>query len=603
MNLAYYLIVMKGTLNPPIMKKFLTILVLALCSVSVFAQETTKTIKGKVLYLDTPLASAEISISGSDEIIKTKADGNYEVQAKPGDILVFTYPSMRAMEIVVEDVTKILNIEMSPEVNQLDEVVVEKTVLKTQQELQAEYTTNKTLINTAFGILDKETASYAIRIVEGKDIPLGGIDFISGLKFRFPGIRVERPADGSPPVVYARNISISNAKPVVYDVDGLVMTDAPVFVQVENINRIALIPSVIGSNKYGSLAAGGVIIINTKSGNYFADPDGSGLPFDQAKLRNNNFENDALSSTETAKDVAGYLNALRESTSEQEAIALYEKQVNTYSNSFYYVLDAYDYFASKWKNQTFADKIVKDNYALFGENPLALKSLAYMYQTQGELEKSHEVYKEVFMLRPNYGQSYMDLANSYREIGNYQRAASIYARYGYLLEQGFLRAEGKMFTNIMDRELNNLVALKGKKILSRKELKNFIMDEEFSGTRLVFEWSDSEAEFELQFVNPENKYFKSEHSLIADADRIKDEKLSGYSSEEYLIDDSIRGMWMVNIKYLGNKSLTPAYIKATIYHNYGSASQRKETKLFKMSLRNVNQQWFTVSNAGIIASN
>ncbi len=585
------------------MKKLLTILVLVLAGISVSAQETSKIIKGKILYLETPLANAEVTVSGSDKIIKTTTDGSYEISAKPGDILIFSYPSMRNMEIVVEDVTKILNLEMTPEVNQLDEVVVEKTVLKTQQELQAEYTTNKNLINTTFGIIDKETASYAIRLVEGKDIPLGGIDFVSGLKFRFPGLRVVRSADGSPPVVFARNVSLSNAKPVIYDVDGLVMEDTPTFVQVENIERIALIPSVIGSNRYGSIAAGGVIIINTKVGSYFTDPDGDGLPFDQAKLRNNNFENDALGAAETARDAAGYLNALRASTSENEAQDLYEKQIGVYGNSFFYVLDAYDYFASTWKNQEFADQIVKDNFNLFTENPLALKSLAFLYQTQGQIEKAHDIYKEVFMLRPNYAQSYMDLANSYREVGNYQRAASIYARYGYLLEQGFLRAEGKMFTNMIDRELNNLVSLKGKKILSRKELKNFILDEEFSGTRLVFEWSDSEAEFELQFVNPENKYYKSEHSLVADAERIKNEKLSGYSSEEYLIDDSIRGTWMVNVKYLGNKSLTPTYIKATIYHNYGSASQRKETKLFKMSLRNVNQQWFKVSNASSIASN
>ncbi|MDB4292693.1 carboxypeptidase-like regulatory domain-containing protein [Maribacter sp.] len=586
------------------MKKLLFLLACTLYSATLFAQESTKIIKGNVLYLDTPLANAEVTIAGSGEIIKTKMDGKYEIKAKPGDILVFSYPSMRDMEIVVEDVTKILNLEMTPEVNQLDEVVVEKTVLKSQKELQAEYATNKNLINTAFGIIDKEVISYRLKILEGDDLPLGGVDFISSLQFRFPGLRVIRPADDfSRPIVYARSVSLSSLTPVVYDVDGMILTDAPTFIDVVNIHRIALINGVGAANKYGTIGSGGVLVINTKGGNFFSQRDGDGRPYDQAKLRNNTFENDALTTKETAKDVAGYLSALRNSTTEQGAIALYNEQITTYGNSFYYVLDAYDYFSSRWNSQNFADSIIADNYRLFRENPSALKSLAFMYQVQEKFESAHEIYKDVFILRPNYAQSYMDLANSYREVGDYQKSASIYARYGYLLEEGFLRAEGKLFTNIIDRELNNLVSLKGKEILSRKELKNFILDEEFNGTRLVFEWNDNEAEFEIQFVNPENQYFKSEHSLVADATRIKNEKLSGYSSEEYLIDDTLRGTWMVNVKYLGNKSLTPTYIKATVYHNYGSASQRKETKLFKMNLRNLNQQWFKVSNAGTIVSN
>ena len=102
---------------------------------------------------------------------------------------------------------------------------------------------------------------------------------------------------------------------------------------------------------------------------------------------------------------------------------------------------------------------------------------------------------------------------------------------------------------------------------------------------------------------PEKRYYKSEHSLVADAERIQSEKRSGFSSEEYLIDDTLRGNWLVNATYLGNKSLTPTYLKATVYYNYGSASQRKETKVFKLGLRNVNQQLFSVSNAVSIVAN
>lgn len=572
---------------------------LFICAFS-FAQQKTNTIKGVVSYLDTPLVNADIKVSGSDEIVKTDPEGRYTVNARPGQLLSYAYPSMRTMEIVVEDVTRILNIELTPEVNQLDEVVVEKTVLKSQKQLQAEYATNTNIINTAFGMLNKEVTSFAIRILEGKDLGLVALDIASAIQYRFPGVRVDRTGSFDEPIIFLRGGAMGFF-PAIYDVDGLILTQFPSFVQIENVERIAVISGLGAVTKYGGAANGGVIVINTKGANYFPEP-GTDKPYDLARLRNNKFDGNVLTSEDLKKDRPIYLSKLLESKTEAEAKTVYDEQQKVYRNSYFYILDTYDYFSNRWKNKDFADAIIEDNKLIVNGTPLALKALAYMYQAEGRLKKANEVYKEVFKLRPNYAQSYMDLANSYREIKENQKAAAIYARYGYLLEEGFLRAEGDLGI-IMDRELNNLIALKGRELLSKRELKKLVLDDEFDGTRLVFEWNDSEAEFELQFVNPEGNYFKSEHSLMADATRIKDEKISGFSSEEYLIDDTIKGAWQVNAKYFGNKSLTPTYLKATIYHNYGNASQRKETKVFKLSLKNVNQQLFTVSNMVSVVSN
>ena len=577
------------------MKNFLALLLIVTGTLGL-AQDKTNNIKGKVTYLDTPLVNAEVRVSTTGESVKTDTEGIYAIQAAPGQILTYSYPSMRTMEIVVEDVTSILNIELTPEVNQLDEVVVSKTVLKSQKQLQGEYATNKNLINTAFGILDKDVTSFAVRIMEGKDLGLININLASAIQFRFPGVRV----DQNGPTIYLRGGGMGFF-PAIYDVDGLILRDFPQFIQIENVERIAIIPGLGAVTKYGGAANGGVIVINTKGANYFPEP-GTEKPYDQAKLRDNIFSGDALSSEDLKKDKPSYYNLIMKSSTEGEAQEIYKNQIASYGNSYHYVLDAYDYFSNRWKNVEFAEQIISNNKQLFDENPLALKALAYFYQAEGKLDKANEIYKQIFTLRPNYAQSYMDMANSYRELGEYQKAAAIYARYGYLLDEGFLRAEGDLGV-IMDRELNNLIVVEGNELLSKRELKKLILDDEFDGTRLVFEWNDSEAEFELQFVNPEGNYYTSEHSLYADADRIKDEKISGFSSEEYLIDDSLRGIWRVNAKYLGNKSLTPTYLKATIYHNYGSASQRKETKVFKFSLKNVNQQLFTVSNMATVVSN
>ena len=575
--------------------KNLLLLLVVLSGTLGLAQDKINNIKGKVTYLDTPLVNAEIRVSTTGETIKTDNEGKYAITAAPGQVVTYTYPSMRSMEIVVEDVTRILNVELTPEVNQLDEVVVSKTVLKSQKEMREEYALNKNIINSAFGFIDKETTNFSMSIVEGKDLNPIGINIATSLQYRIPGLRV----DPNGPTIYLRGASMGMF-PAIYDIDGLIVREFPNFLQIENIERIAVLRGLGAVTKYGGAANGGVIVINTKGANFYNN--NSQAPNDLARLKGNIYDGSALASEKLEGDKPSYLTRLLGSETEEEAKNTYQEQIKIYGSSFYYVLDAYDYFSNRWNNKDFADEVINDNSAILKDNPIALKALAYIYQAEGRSEEANELYKEIFTLRPNYAQSYMDMANSYRELGEYQKAAAIYARYGYLLEESFLRAEGDLGI-IMERELNNLIALKGKELLSKRELKKLVLDDEFDGTRLVFEWNDSEAEFELQFVNPEGNYFKSEHSLMADADRIKDEKISGFATEEYLIDDSIRGVWQVNAKYFGNKSLTPTYLKATIYHNYGSASQRKETKVFKLSLRDINQQLFTVSNMASVVSN
>ncbi len=130
------------------------------------------------------------------------------------------------------------------------------------------------------------------------------------------------------------------------------------------------------------------------------------------------------------------------------------------------------------------------------------------YESQERLDKAADLYKDVFILRPNYAQSYMNIANSFRDIGRVKQAAALYARYNYLVEEGLLMGDERGFKPIFQREGNNLLYLHKNKIVRQDKVKSlFVFEEDFKGTRLVFEWNDGEAEFELQFVNPGNQYY------------------------------------------------------------------------------------------------
>lgn len=586
------------------MKKLICTLCLFLFSTLIFSQESQKTIFGTVSDDFGMLKDVNINIKGDDTGVATDSDGKYEIRAKEGDVLLFSRMGLLPTEILVEDVTRVLNVKMFEKVEELDEVTVTKEKLRNQRRLAIEYNSNPNLIKSAFGILDKETSGFSLRILDENDINVGTLNLGLVLNGRFAGVNAVCNRLTDELIVTLRSsmgLGGAGGNGVLFDVDGQLFDKLPCsFIDPANVKRIAVIPSFSGTMSYGQAARGGVVIINTKTGN-FQPRDENGEVIDLARVQDNKYFDDAKA-IDNVSDTPVYIQKLSVANTEEESKKIYKSVAPKYSTSYFFFLDAYNYFISKWKNNEFADKILQDNWKVFESNPVALKSLAYIHQANGDFQKANDLYKEVFILRPNYVQSYRDLANSYVETRNYKKAAAIFARYGYLLEEDFLTDTKKDFSILMDRELNNLIKLKGRDLLSKRDLKKLTLDDEFEGTRLVFEWADSEAEFELQFVNPKNRYFSWKHSMRDNAEQIQDEKAIGYATEEYLIDESLKGTWKVNIKYLGNKSLTPTYLKATVYYNYGDASQRKETKVFKLSLKNVNQQLFTINNGDLVAS-
>lgn len=596
-----------------IMKKTISTLFFSLFLVIGFAQEP-QTIIGKVTDGNNPMSNVNVTILEKEGSAITNAEGKYEIQALVGDKLKFSYTGMRTITIKVEDVTRILNPVMIPDITELDEVMVVASKRRSQNDMREDYTINKNIIRTAWGYLDADRASGNIRILSEEEINPISVCILDLLRNRFPGIRVigscttggstadigeitNTPILGG--YVFIRgSSSITNPIPAVYDVDGQIFSDTPTWLDVTNIRRLAILGNLATTNSYGNLGKGGVIVINTVNGT----PKSEAV-LDRARLKNNFADGRELSRAEVAENGPTYLKELRQSNSFEASKGIFEKYRATYSSSPYFLMDAYSHFVETHDQVEYADGIIEDHFVPFTNNPVLMKALGYIYDSQQRFEKSNGVYKEVFIRRPNYVQSYMDMANSYRNLNQPKQAASMYARYEYLMEEGFLEQDTIGFGPILEREFNNLLMLDKAKVVNSGKGKNlFIAEEGFKGTRLVFEWNDGEAEFDLQFVNPQNQYHKWKHSIFDNADEIQREKDYGFSVKEYLVDGSLPGTWQVNVKYLGNKSLTPSYLKATVYHDYGSRNQRKEVKVFKLDLKNVNQELFKVTVGGKLVS-
>ena len=90
------------------------------------------------------------------------------------------------------------------------------------------------------------------------------IDVIVG---KFPGVKVigNNVGNTSPKIIIrGGSMSMNNQAYAVYDVDGILYTDCPTFIDPQQIKSITILRSLAATNKYGGIARGGAIVIRLK---------------------------------------------------------------------------------------------------------------------------------------------------------------------------------------------------------------------------------------------------------------------------------------------------------------------------------------------------
>lgn len=230
----------------------------------------TKTIVGKVTDPSgNPLPGASVLVKGSKSSSITDMDGNYSIKIDDAKFLVFSYLGYANKEIEVLNNTKIdVILESSSQV--LGEVVV-----------------------TALGIKrEKRSLGYASQELKSSDInKVNSTNFVSNLTGKVSGLQITGAGNGitsSTRVVIRgdKSLNINNNGPL-FVVDGVpinnsiygvgsgptTQTDLPTDygngaseINQEDIESVNVLKGAAASALYGSRAANGVIVINTKSG-------------------------------------------------------------------------------------------------------------------------------------------------------------------------------------------------------------------------------------------------------------------------------------------------------------------------------------------------
>ena len=93
------------------------------------------------------------------------------------------------------------------------------------------------------------------------------IDVIVG---KFPGVRVigSNISHVAPKIIIrGGSMSMNNQAYAVYDVDGILYTDCPTFIDPQQVKSITILRSLAATNRYGGVARGGAIVIRLKANN------------------------------------------------------------------------------------------------------------------------------------------------------------------------------------------------------------------------------------------------------------------------------------------------------------------------------------------------
>ncbi|WP_168796404.1 SusC/RagA family TonB-linked outer membrane protein [Flagellimonas onchidii] len=193
-----------------------------------------------------PLAGANIIIKGSTVGTLTDFDGNYEITANEGQILVFSYVGMIPEEKVVDATVGTINIKLL-DANELEEVVV-----------------------VAYGTQTKESVVGAVATVSEKVIQNQQVTSpLKALQGLVPGVNVlsTNGEPGSNPSIRIRGFgSINAAQSPLIVIDGAAFNGNINVISQDQIESITVLKDASSTSLYGSRGANGVILITTKKG-------------------------------------------------------------------------------------------------------------------------------------------------------------------------------------------------------------------------------------------------------------------------------------------------------------------------------------------------
>lgn len=226
------------------MKTKFTLLLIFLCSVHAFAQDTLVT--GTVVSVDDnmPVPGVNVIVKGTTRGVSTDFDGGYTINVNQGEVLEFSALGFESIEVRIQDQTTV-NISLVSGTDSLDEVVIIGYGTQKKADLTG------SIVSLKSEEIEKTPTSNVMQSLQGK----------------VPGVQiVSAGAPGSSPTVRIRGLgTFGSSTNVLYVVDGAFYDNID-FLNTKDIKSVNVLKDASSSAIYGVRAANGVVIIETKAG-------------------------------------------------------------------------------------------------------------------------------------------------------------------------------------------------------------------------------------------------------------------------------------------------------------------------------------------------
>ena len=553
--------------------------------------QQSRNIKGTV-YIDNKLApNAKVAIKGISDSFLTNSSGEFSIPAQVGDTLVVTSRKSKTIKMFPVETMTHLNVFMVSNVVALDEVIV------TEKELEKE-----AKIMTGFRLQNAKEIGYTVSTIEAEDISEVTNTVDDAINTKVPGLDVRGKMDvfgeragGLASANIRGKGSINMNTNVLLVVNGVPMERSSTtsdggsgyttqnvnmdYIDPANIAKIVVLKGLAATNAWGSEGRGGVILITTKTAVYGGGKGGK--PVDQALLKNNVYNEDQ---GELVSDMSPTLEALNGSETLEDAYNTYMALKNFNQTNIKFFLDAFSYF--KDKDSKIAGKIISNLLEWNAGDIEVLRVVSKAFSAIGEYENSTHINEEIITLSPNDVNAYFNRALAKKGQGKYQESLNELIA----LEKGdtYFSVNASGISKTLNREIKNLIFEHKAKLNVTSIDPKYLNNLKYK-VRLVFEWNNPAEEFELQFVNPQKRFFNWEHTNSGIKQRIEDELKNNYRVEEYEFYGDVAGEWVINAKYLGETKKSdeaPLVLKCTIFKNFGYPEQSKEDVLVHFSQAN-----------------
>jgi len=314
-------------------------------SLTVHAQNTIeKEISGIITYEGAPLSNVNILIKNSEKGTSTNNKGVYKIRAKEGDILQFTHINMKAIEVLIEDITTILNISMKAANNELDEVIISSKKKNKQTGL---YPKKPKKISSGGFTIDTRRTGYSVRYISGEELNLSGISIGRALQGKIASYKLVVDEFGNEYAKLRDTGTLLTVKYAIWVVDGQVYNFAPP-IPLENIKEVAVLRSLAGVNRFGSEAIGGAIIINTTVGNF--DPVKDVYSEENPYTNKEYYNEDAVAYNLLSSAKSDYIIELESISNSNKAFKKYKELLSEHQDKSGFYLNVANSFKFKYND-------------------------------------------------------------------------------------------------------------------------------------------------------------------------------------------------------------------------------------------------------------